>query len=98
MPRRFPGYLTGFFFLTTMAVGQPRQDTVRLVLLGTGTPNANPDRFGPSVAVTVNDHAYLFDCGAGIIRRAVAASRKGVTALRVQNLHTLFITHLHSDH
>ena len=31
------------------------------MLLGTGTPNADPDRFGPSVAVVVGDASYLVD-------------------------------------
>jgi ribonuclease BN (tRNA processing enzyme) len=68
------------------------------VLLGTGTPNADPDRSGPSVAVVVNGVAYLVDCGPGVVRRAAAAFRKGVTALRVANLNRIFVTHLHSDH
>lgn len=37
----------------------------RVVLLGTGTPNADPLRFGPSVAVVVNDQPYLVDFGQG---------------------------------
>ena len=41
-----------------------------VVLLGTGTPNADPDAHGPAVAVIVGDQAYLVDCGVGIVRRA----------------------------
>ena len=67
-------------------------------MLGTGNPSADPDRFGPSVAIVVNNTPYLIDCGPGVVRRASAASRKGVTGLAVQNLKTLFVTHLHSDH
>jgi ribonuclease BN (tRNA processing enzyme) len=70
----------------------------QVVILGTGTPNADPDRSGPAVAVVVGDTPYLVDCGPGVVRRAAAAERKGVSALRVDNLHHLFITHLHSDH
>jgi len=70
----------------------------RLVLLGTGTPNADPDRWGPAVAVVVNDTPYLVDCGPGIVRRAAAAFRNGVTALDAPKLDRLFVTHLHSDH
>jgi ribonuclease BN (tRNA processing enzyme) len=68
------------------------------VLLGTGTPNAEPDRSGPAVAVVVNDTPYLVDCGPGVVRRAVAAHRAGVRGLRVTSLKRLFVTHLHSDH
>lgn len=40
----------------------------------------------------------MVDCGPGIVRRAAAAQRKGVTALEPENIHVVFITHLHSDH
>lgn len=33
----------------------------KLVLLGTGTPNACPNASGPSSAVVVGDRAYLVD-------------------------------------
>lgn len=72
--------------------------TTQIVLLGTGTPNADPDRFGPSVAIVVNDTPYIIDCGPGVVRRAAAARRKGVKGLAVENLKIAFITHLHSDH
>ncbi|HEX2093792.1 MAG TPA: MBL fold metallo-hydrolase [Longimicrobiaceae bacterium] len=70
----------------------------RVILLGTGTPNADPDRAGPSVAVVVNGTAYLVDSGPGVVRRAAAAQRKGIAALEAKNLKHVFITHLHSDH
>jgi ribonuclease BN (tRNA processing enzyme) len=70
----------------------------QVVLLGTGNPAADPDRMGPSVAIVVNDTPYIVDCGPGIVRRAAAAVRKGVTGLAVSKLKTAFITHLHSDH
>lgn len=70
----------------------------QLVLLGTGTPTAEPDRSGPAVAVVVNGSAYLVDFGPGVVRRAAAASMAGARALAVPNLKTAFVTHLHSDH
>lgn len=70
----------------------------KIVLLGTGTPVADPDRSGPSVAIVINDTPYIIDCGPGVIRRASAAARKGIDALKTDNLNHLFITHLHSDH
>ncbi len=74
------------------------QEVTRIVLLGTGTPNANPERSGPAIAIVVNDTPYLIDCGPGIVRRAAAAHKSGVDGLKVENLKTLFVTHLHSDH
>lgn len=70
----------------------------RVVILGTGTPNADPDRWGPAVAIVVGDRAYLVDAGVGIVRRAAAAERAGTGALRASNLDRVFLTHLHSDH
>ncbi|UCD75869.1 MAG: MBL fold metallo-hydrolase [Phycisphaerales bacterium] len=72
--------------------------TTQLVLLGTGTPNADPDRSGPAFAIVVNGTPYLVDCGPGIVRRAAAAHRNGVEGLAVAKLDRVFITHLHSDH
>ncbi len=74
------------------------QNRSQVVLLGTGTPNADPDRAGPAVAVVVNDTPYLIDCGPGVVRRAAAAARNGVKGLAVEKLRRAFITHLHSDH
>ena len=74
------------------------QQRSRLVLLGTGTPNADPDRYGPSVAVVVDETSYLVDFGVGVVRRAAAAERAGIKALAAPNLTLAFATHLHSDH
>jgi len=70
----------------------------QVVLLGTGTPNSEPNRSGPSVAIVTNRTPYIVDFGAGVIRRAVAAYQAGVDALEVRNLNRAFVTHLHSDH
>ena len=73
--------------------------TARVVVLGTGTPNADPDRWGPAVAVVAGGRAYLVDAGAGVVRRAAAAARDHeIAALAPEGLDRLFVTHLHSDH
>jgi ribonuclease BN (tRNA processing enzyme) len=69
-----------------------------VVVLGSGNPNADPERSGPAVAVIVNGQAYLVDCGPGVVRRAAAASRQNVPGLAPKDLRTVFFTHLHSDH
>ncbi len=74
------------------------QTNSRVVLLGTGTPNADPDRSGPAVAVVVGQNAYVVDFGPGVVRRAAAAFQMGVQGLEVSRLNKAFVTHLHSDH
>ncbi len=64
----------------------------RIVMLGTGTPNADPQRSGPAVAIVVNQIPYIVDSGPGVVRR-MAAAKLDLTKARV-----VFITHLHSDH
>lgn len=70
----------------------------KLVLLGTGTPNAEPFASGPSSAVVVDGNAYLVDFGPGVVRQCAKAYEKGVSALHPKNLKVAFCTHLHTDH
>lgn len=78
--------------ITTIVFAQ-----TKLVLLGTGTPFADPERSGPSLAIVVNDQSYIVDCGPGVVRRASSMS-KSFPALAASQLKKLFITHLHTDH
>ena len=90
--------------LVTAITGLAQEKTASLstgtqvVVLGTGTPLADPERSGPAVGVVVNGAAYLVDCGPGVVRRAAAAEKNGIKALAVEKLKIVFITHLHSDH
>lgn len=71
----------------------------RVILLGTGNPQPDPDRSGPATAIVVNGSAYLVDFGPGVVRRAAAARLdKGVRELEPTNIRVAFLTHLHSDH
>ena len=70
----------------------------KLVLLGTGTPNACPNASGPASAVVVGDRAYLVDFGPGVVRQASKAYFAGIDALRPDLLCHAFCTHLHTDH
>jgi ribonuclease BN (tRNA processing enzyme) len=78
-------------WLLALASAAMAQDT-RVVLLGTGNPNPEPDRMGPAVAVISGTRVYIVDCGAGVVRRAVQAG------IRMDQLTRAFVTHLHSDH
>ena len=74
-------------------------EPAKLIVLGSGTPIPDPESSGPAVAIVVNNKAYLFDAGAGIVRRAEAAAEQhGIIALAAPYLSRLFITHLHTDH
>jgi ribonuclease Z len=88
--------------VATLGAHQPAsapQSASKVVLLGTGTPAATPDRSGPATAIVVNDIAYLVDFGPGVVRRANAAAiGRGITALQPTRLQIAFVTHLHSDH
>lgn len=73
--------------------------STRVVILGTGNPNADPERSGPAVAIIVGDQAYVVDAGPGIVRHAALAARQdSIAALAPDRLHRVFLTHLHSDH
>ena len=84
-------YILFLFGSVALAAGAWAQDT-HVILLGTGTPNPEPDHMGPAVAVVSGDRVYLVDCGPGVVRRAAQAG------LQMAQLTRVFVTHLHSDH
>jgi len=65
---------------------------MRAIVVGSGTPLADPERGGPATAVALGERVLLFDAGAGVLRGLAAA---GVSPSRVEHV---FVTHLHSDH
>lgn len=70
----------------------PFADSAVVITLGTGTPVPNPERSGPATAVVIGPRVFLFDAGAGVMRRLAAAG------LPIDGVTAAFITHLHSDH
>jgi ribonuclease BN (tRNA processing enzyme) len=84
--------------MSTCGLLKAQNTDTKLILLGTGTPFADPTKSGPSLAIVVNNTSYIVDCGPGVVRRAAEASKLGFPSLEAAQLKTLFITHLHSDH
>ena len=71
------------------------------MILGSGTPNPDPERSGSAYAIVTNGQSYLVDFGPGVIRRASAFSPSWggeFESMEIQNLNYAFLTHLHSDH
>jgi len=74
-------------------------DSSYVVLLGTGTPNAEPDKSGTAIAVVAGGVAYLVDAGPGVVRMASKAfEEQDLSSLKPSTLGHVFISHLHSDH
>lgn len=65
---------------------------MELTLLGTGNPIPDPQRAGPSQLVRIGDDRILIDVGNGAVRRLVEAGESA------RDVHTVLITHMHSDH
>ncbi len=63
-----------------------------MVLLGTGCPQCDPDRRGPSTLIQAEGRNFLVDCGSGVTQRLVEAGTAG------KSIDALFLTHLHTDH
>lgn len=70
----------------------------QVLILGSGTPNAEADRVSSGVAIAVDDQPYLFDCGHGLVQRVVEAHDAGLINWNTTHLTRLFVTHLHADH
>ena len=73
----------------------------KLIILGSGTPNPDPERYGSGYAVIVNESAYIVDFGPGIVRRISAMSPSWggkFSSMELENINIAFLTHIHSDH
>ncbi len=76
-------------------------DVTKVVVIGSGTPAADPRHSEISTAVVVNGQPYIFDCGPGFWRNSqVSTPAYGgkIAALEPKDLTRLFLTHLHFDH
>ncbi|WP_299984700.1 MBL fold metallo-hydrolase [uncultured Ruegeria sp.] len=81
----------------------PADKPSKVLVMGSGDPNPNPYRYGPALAVIVNDYPYFIDAGEGWWR-ALGKSVQSqdamdlATIMNVPNIKYMFLTHLHEDH
>jgi ribonuclease Z len=67
-------------------------DGIHVYVCGSGSPMPDAQRAGPCLGVLAGDQAFVFDAGAGSIRKL---GRMGYPMPRIK---AAFLTHLHSDH
>jgi ribonuclease Z len=65
---------------------------ITVTLLGSGGPPPAMNRFGPSTLVEAAGQRLVFDAGRGTLQRLAQIRAP------LRDIHTLFLTHLHSDH
>ena len=67
-------------------------DGLHVVLIGTGSPLADPSRAGPSTAVIAGKRMFVIDSGGGAVRKM------GEIGLPPAATERVLLTHFHSDH
>jgi len=67
-------------------------DGLHVVLIGTGSPLADPSRAGPSTAVIAGKRVFIVDSGGGAVRNM------GEIGLPPAAVELVLLTHFHSDH
>ena len=80
------------FFIFLITPFTLSAEVLRVVILGSGTPRLDIDRFSQSILVEAGDERLLFDTGRGT---AIRLSQMNINLSSVNNI---FFTHLHSDH
>ena len=92
---------TILIFLYLVSFGQSKikkdstgisEPTIKVTLLGTGTPRPIMERFGPSTLVQAGGKTFIFDAGRGCLQRLQQLG------IEYNSIDALFLTHLHSDH
>lgn len=79
-------------FTILCSFGSANSQSIKVTLLGTGTPAPVMNRFGPSILVEAGGQKFIFDVGRGALQR--------LTQIKVdyKDINGVFFTHLHSDH
>ena len=94
-------YMIRFIIVSVIFFASFVSSETKLIILGSGTPNPDPERYGSGYAVVVNDDAYIVDFGPGIVRRISAMSPTwggAFPSMELENINIAFLTHIHSDH
>ena len=94
-------YMIRFIIISIIFFTSFLSSETKLIILGSGTPNPDPERYGSGYAVVVNDEAYIIDFGPGIVRRISAMSPTWggkFPSMELENINIAFLTHIHSDH
>jgi ribonuclease Z len=78
--------------LIFLALTNTQGQTIKVTLLGTGTPLPVMERSGPSILVEAGEQKFLFDAGRGTLQRLTQIN------VKYREIQGVFFTHLHSDH
>jgi len=96
MISRFFGILSAFLLSALLAPASAQttadQSKLSAIILGSGSPQYNPDRAGPSVLITYGDTKIIVDTGNG------AQASLNEANVPIRDLDGLFFTHHHLDH
>ena len=88
--------MSAFFFnsfLVADNIKTPSSST-KVIVLGSGNPNPDPEHSGCSLAIIVNNTPYIIDFGPGLVRQAASLSTDfggPFKALNIQNLKQAFV-------
>lgn len=83
---------SGLFVNYLQAQPSGHFDGLKVTLCGTSSPLVAEGRAQACVAIETPDHLYIVDAGSG------SSIRANLSGLPTGKLHSLFITHFHSDH
>ncbi|MED5609749.1 MULTISPECIES: MBL fold metallo-hydrolase [Pseudomonas] len=89
---RILGAVGAFLLALHGAPAAADEQSMKVTLLGTGTPILNINRFGMSTLVEAGRHKLLFDAGRGV------SMRLHQLQVPLRDIDAVLITHLHSDH
>ena len=86
------GLLTCLLGPSAIAQAPQGSTSVKVTLLGTGSPTLSAERMGPCTLVEAGSERLLFDAGRG------CAIRLSQARVSFRDLTRVFLTHLHADH